>query len=246
MRNTALSSAEVIVPLLINTLSPRSVVDVGCGEGAWLSVFARAGIGRILGFDGDHVDGERLLIPRNCFVARDLSEPFVVDEPFDLAVSLEVGEHLPESVAKSFTASLARLAPVVLFSAAIPGQGGTNHVNEQWPLFWAKQFADSDFDCFDVLRQSIWDNDQVAWWYRQNVLLFARRGSSAWLTLSRTSKPGTPSSLIHPILWINTHGEFSRLYSLSSNPDLRLSFVHIVRALRRRLLKMITSKREQI
>src|SRR4030095_14542739 len=79
VRSTSLSSAEVIVPLLINTLSPRSVVDVGCGEGAWLSVFARAGVRRILGFDGDHVDGERLLIPRNCFVARDLSQPFVVD-----------------------------------------------------------------------------------------------------------------------------------------------------------------------
>lgn len=131
LREGARSSARAVVPLVMRMLAPASVVDVGCGLGTWLAVFAENGISDFLGIDGSYVDPLRLEIPRGRFLPHDLSTPLRLDRRFDLAVSLEVAEHLPGSAAETCVGSLAELAPLVLFSAAIPFQGGTNHVNEQ-------------------------------------------------------------------------------------------------------------------
>lgn len=133
-------SAQHVVPLVSSLIHPSSVVDVGCGSGAWLDVFRKHGASRILGLDGYNVDPAWLCIPQDCFRALDLSKPFQVAEVFDLAVCLEVAEHLPKDAAPGFIQSLARLAPGVLFSAAVPLQGGTHHVNEQWPGYWQDLF----------------------------------------------------------------------------------------------------------
>lgn len=236
VRNTSLPSAAEIVPPLVASLSPRSVVDVGCGEGAWLSVFARENVGRILGIDGDYVNQDRLLIPRDCFMARDLSKRFALNERFDLAISLEVAEHLPESAARPFTASLSGLAPAILFSAGVPGQGGTEHINEQWPSYWAALFAECEFDCFDFLRQKFWNDDRIAWWYRQNVLLFAKRGSVGWQCLAKICDPGAPADLIHPALWTTMQQQLVHAKALAHDLGLKLSVVHILRAIMRRFL----------
>jgi hypothetical protein len=237
VQRTSTPSAEVIVPMVMNMLSPRSVVDVGCGEGAWLSVFAQKGVDRILGIDGEYVARDRLLIPTDRFQSRDLTQPFAVNEEFDMAVSLEVGEHLPENKVGTLVSSLGSLAPVILFSAAIPGQGGTRHVNEQWPSYWADQFVAIGFDCFDVLRQRLWKDDRITWWYRQNLLLFARRDSVAWSVLSKISDPGRPADLIHPELWNSTQRSLAHVKAAADDPGLKLSLLHVLRALRRRLFK---------
>lgn len=173
MRGGARMSAEIIVPLVLQKLTVRSVVDVGCGDGTWLSVFSKCGVGEILGIDGAYVQSDTLQIPASFFEARDLSKPFTLPRTFDLAVSLEVAEHLPPDSATWFVESLTRLAPVVLFSAAIPQQGGNRHVNEQWPEIWASHFQSHNFLPVDFIRKQIWRNDAVDWWYAQNTLLFA-------------------------------------------------------------------------
>jgi SAM-dependent methyltransferase len=122
-----------VVPTVLRLVQPEPVVDVGCGDGAWLSVFRELGVNHRFGLDGDYVDRRLLQIPQDQFSATDLSLPFRLPCTFDLAVSLEVAEHLPPQSAEDFVDSLTRLAPVVLFSAAIPLQGGTHHLNEQWP-----------------------------------------------------------------------------------------------------------------
>jgi SAM-dependent methyltransferase len=165
-------SAEIIVPIVLRFVPAKSVIDVGCGVGAWLAVFQEQGVKDILGIDGDYVDARQLQIPRASFIARDLSRPLHLERTFDLAVSLEVAEHLPPESASSLVASLTALAPVVLFSAAIPWQGGTHHVNEQWPDYWANQFLRHGYVPVDVIRPSIWQNSGVDWWYAQNTLLF--------------------------------------------------------------------------
>lgn len=235
LRQTSGPSANVTVSLVVKILRPQSVVDIGCGEGAWLNAFAREGVKKILGIDGDYVRQDRLLIPPECFQTRDLAQPFTVDERFDLAVSLEVAEHLPESYARFFASSLASLAPAILFSAAIPGQGGTQHINEQWPSYWAALFSSCGFDCFDFLRQRLWDDERIAWWYRQNVLLFAKRGSDAWATLSKISEPSAPAGLIHPALWDAAQRVLFHVKAHAEDPGLKLSVVHVFRALKRRL-----------
>jgi SAM-dependent methyltransferase len=165
-------SAQHVVPLVSSLIHPTSVVDVGCGSGAWLDVFRKHGAGRILGLDGYNVDPAWLCIPQGCFRAVDLSQPFQVAEFFDLAVCLEVAEHLPKQSAPGFIQSLARLAPVVLFSAALPLQGGTHHVNEQWPAYWQDLFEKQGYRMLDLIRKEIWTKPEIRFWYRQNIFLF--------------------------------------------------------------------------
>ena len=191
----ALRSARRVVPRVLEIVRPARVVDVGCGQGAWLSVFREHGVEEVLGVDGEWVDPERLLIPRERFRHRDLRQPLDLEGPFDLAVSLEVAEHLPPESADGFVDSLGRLAPVVLFSAAIPCQGGVGHLNEQWPDYWAERFARRGFVAADVLRRELWEDGEVAWWYAQNALLFVKEERLAELPgLAATP----PARLVHP------------------------------------------------
>jgi SAM-dependent methyltransferase len=184
----SLKSASVVVPLVTELVRPRSVVDVGCGVGTWLWQFKNHGADRILGMDGDYIDPSSLLIPSDCFRAVDLNHPVASEETFDLAVCLEVAEHLPKAGAERLIGFLCERAPVVLFSAAVPMQGGTHHVNEQWPEYWEALFARHGYERIDAIRKFIWKNSEVEWWYRQNTFLFVRRdctGSYACLAECR-------------------------------------------------------------
>lgn len=167
-------SAEEVVPIVLELIQPQSVVDVGCGTGTWLAVFQQHGVEDVLGIDGDYVDRQLLEIPTANFLPYDLTTPLTLDRPFDLAISLEVGEHLPLDRAATFVASLTQLAPVILFSAAIPFQGGENHINEQWLNFWATLFQAQGYVAIDAIRNRIWQNENVDFWYAQNILMFAR------------------------------------------------------------------------
>ena len=167
-------SAKEIVPLVFEFIRPQSVIDVGCGTGTWLSAFDEYGVKDFLGIDGDHVRKDMLQIPTERFLALDLTKPFHLDRQFDLVISLEVAEHLPRECAGTFIGSLTELAPVALFSAAIPFQGGTDHVNEQWPSYWAERFREKEYLAVDCLRERVWQNENVAWFYAQNMLIFVR------------------------------------------------------------------------
>src|SRR5918999_372999 len=160
-------SAEIIIPLVLALVKPQSVIDVGCGVGTWLSVFKKLGVEDVFGIDGEHVDRSMLEIPGEQFLALDLSRPIQIDRQFDLVVSLEVAEHLPKQCAKTFVESLTKLGSVSLFSAAIPFQGGTCHVNEQWPDYWANYFRENDYEVIDCIRKRVWQNDKIEWWYSQ-------------------------------------------------------------------------------
>ena len=166
-------SAHDVMPLVLDLIQPRSVVDVGCGTGAWLAACQRHGIADILGIDGDYTDPDRLQFPAQNFLPCDLRRPLRLNRRFDLVISLEVAEHLPAACAHDFITSLTRLGPAVLFSAAIPGQFGTGHLNEQWPEYWAALFQQHGYQVIDCIRPLIWRNERVAWWYRQNIMLFA-------------------------------------------------------------------------
>jgi SAM-dependent methyltransferase len=170
----ALQSARIIVPILVELIAPTSVIDFGCGSGAWLKAFQESGITRLLGLDSHDLNESRLLIDPTCFRRVDLARRVPCVEPFDLALCLEVAEHLPKGSAERLVAELARTAPVILFSAALPRQGGTHHVNEQWPWYWEREFARHSYLRLDPLRRLIlWDR-RVSWCYRQNLFLFVR------------------------------------------------------------------------
>jgi len=193
----AWSSARTVVPLVLEHVPADSVVDVGCATGVWLAVFREHGVTRVLGLDGDYVERSGLHIPTECFRPVDLSRPFTCDGRFDLAVSLEVAEHLPKASAAGFVASLCQLAPIVLFSAAVPGQRGRHHVNEQWPEYWRQLFAEHGFRMFDPLRPLVWHNDEVAYYYRQNMFLFVSEAALvAYPQLARLPEVKDASALL--------------------------------------------------
>jgi SAM-dependent methyltransferase len=200
-REGARRSAGVVIPLLLKLVPAQSVVDVGCGQGTWLSVFRERGIEDIYGIDGDYIDREKLEIPSDHFCPRDLSRPLRMGRTFDLAVSLEVAEHLPGEAAEVFVESLTRLAPAILFSAAAPYQGGTHHVNEQWPAYWAERFGRRGYLPVDCLRRRLWENPQVDWWYAQNAFLYVDQCLlEANLALKQEYETAGPGALplVHP------------------------------------------------
>ena len=63
------SSAKEIVPLVLELVRPRSVIDIGCGIGTWLSVFVELGINDVYGIDGAHIDRKKLEIPEERFLS---------------------------------------------------------------------------------------------------------------------------------------------------------------------------------
>lgn len=166
-------SAEVIVPKFNQLIQPTSVVDVGCGKGWFLAEFIKHGVTDVAGIDGTAPDG--LAIDDTLYAQTDLTQPWPLARTFDLALCLEVAEHLPETAAAEFIRRLCLLAPVVLFSAAIPMQGGEGHVNERWPEYWKCLFGDHGYVGSGWPRIDLWGDERVAAYYRQNLLLFVDR-----------------------------------------------------------------------
>ncbi|MBY0526617.1 MAG: class I SAM-dependent methyltransferase [Gemmataceae bacterium] len=197
-------SADAIVPLLLDLVGPRSVIDIGCGIGTWLSVFLRHGVTDIHGVDGPWVGEAALHIPRTCFRQHDLEKPVNLGRRFDLVTSFEVAEHLAPSAAESFVRTLTALGDVVAFSAAIPDQGGVEHVNEQWPSYWAERFQELDYVAIDGVRPRVWHNADIWWWYRQNLLIYVRRSCLARYPKLLDAATEMPLSLVHPELFAKT------------------------------------------
>jgi SAM-dependent methyltransferase len=165
-------SAAVVVPLVLSLLPVRSVIDVGCGVAPWAAEFLANGVTEVMGVDGDYVDRLQLRIPGDQFVACDLTKPLRFDRTFDLAVCLEVAEHLPPSRAEGLAKDLTSLAPCVLFSAAIPGPTGTNHINSQFLPYWVELFQRQGYEAIDPIRSRIWGNESVEWFYQQDTVMF--------------------------------------------------------------------------
>jgi SAM-dependent methyltransferase len=176
----AVRSAQRAVPELAAVVPIRNVVDFGCGQGAWLSVWAAAGA-TVIGVDGPYVDRRSLLIDPGDFRAADLSASIDLGRQFDLVQSLEVAEHLPPSKAAQFVETLTAHGACVLFSAAVPGQGGENHLNEQPLGYWRAIFRERGYCAVDYLRPLICHDPAIARWYRCNIMMYVREDAVASL-----------------------------------------------------------------
>ncbi len=190
IRAGAQSSAVVLADLVVERFAPSSVVDVGCGEG-WLVHELRSRNVKAFGVDGDDVGADLVL---------DLTAPPYPEldgAPFDLAVCLEVAEHVDEANAGDLVGWLCDLAPVVAFSAAIPGQGGQGHVNERPPAYWVDLFAQRGLAGSGALRTELWDDERIEAWYRQNLLVFADPKVLKRVGLDQDGCP----YIVHPGIW---------------------------------------------
>lgn len=203
---TADRSQELILAAL-NALMPlQSAVDFGTGRGAWLKAAMVRGIADVRGYDIPEIPVEQRQFPAECFFPADLGRPVTVGRRFDLAISTEVAEHLPHEHAATFVANVASAADLVLFSAAIPYQGGAGHVNENWVEYWVKRFAAQGFDCFDFLRMQFWNEAAIRSYYRQNLLVFARGAATQALREAGHAPNPQAPSLVHPEQYLKAVG----------------------------------------
>jgi hypothetical protein len=192
------SSASAVLTQFFKYYQPKSVVDFGCGLGHWLHVCEQLGAESIRGYDGHYVDTEALKIPQSAFTRHDFETQLVTDKHYDLAISIEVGEHLPEEKAAVFVKSITDAADVIVFSAAAPYQGGVNHFNERPPSYWAGLFKDCGYVCFDFLRTELWDHADVNCVHAQNILVFAAEDAKGIFESEGFAVEQVPQLKYHP------------------------------------------------
>ncbi len=174
------------------------VIDVGCGVGTFLRAAKALGATHITGLDGEWVNPSELVISSEAFISVDLSTPTPMNETYDLAINLEVAEHLPKESAEHFIKWLCNLAPVILFSAAIPGQGGVGHQNEAWLSYWVVLFEKQGYRPLDLIRPEIWADQNIYFWYRQNTLIFIKNDKP-----KRIRDTNIAIDIVHPELYMS-------------------------------------------
>ena len=204
-----------IVPFLLDIFEVKSVIDIGCGTGTWLKIFKEHGVKEIVGVDGDYLDKSQLEVPKSVFYAKNLEESLGINKKYDMALSLEVAEHLSHQVANQFVNDLCSLSDIIVFSAAVPHQGGQNHINEQSTSYWIAKFEKNGFQLHDIIRPKFWNNNNVDWWYKQNVLIFSK--VEFYNEKLRKYPSFYGNELIHPTLFKNrTHESANRYAEIKS------------------------------
>lgn len=189
-------SEKIILSLIMKSFKVETMVDFGCAVGRWCREGKNLGMAEVLGIDGYYVDSEALVIDKNEFLAADLGECIELNKKYDLAVSLEVAEHLPEEMSDTFVDNLARASNLILFSAAVVGQGGDFHVNEQPLSYWKEKFRKRGYHMLDCLRPLIWNNNEVLPMYRQNCVIFSKYGTD-----DHTTNNNCIVDFIHPKIY---------------------------------------------
>lgn len=177
-----------------------SVVDFGCGNGTWLRVVKDLYKASILGID-NQTYREDFLIAKNEYLEQDLAISSYTYDRYDLALCLEVAEHMDESSCLSLITKLTKCSDRVLFSAAIPGQGGNSHINEQWPDYWMNKFRVHDFYPIDIIRPIVWNNPKIHFYYRQNIVLFCRKSDPLYQQHLAVPQLLSFHSIVHPELF---------------------------------------------
>lgn len=185
------TSADAILSYV--DVSGKRVVDFGCGRGDWLKSAAEKGAIEILGLDSYALDAAQPLSIPTKYV--DLTKPIVLEHRFDIALCLEVGEHLEAEYAENLVDSLVHAAPIIVFSAAVPGQGGVHHVNEQPPIYWHRLFKKHQYKCFDF-RSKIWEDERIQPWYRMGVLVYVHQ--DIVVDAIQSYYTSSPLHLVHP------------------------------------------------
>lgn len=223
-----LTGAERGLGHILGDWTPASLLDVGCGPGAWVLAARRRGVTDVVGVDGVvEGGGESSEGERGRMLQRDLSAPLQLDRTFDVAICLEVAEHLDASHAETLVASLCRHSNLVFFSAACPQQFGHHHVNCQWPVYWQLLFNAYGYVCTDAPRDEMWNDEDVEPWYRQNLMRCEKDPLFA-------GKEPRVLSRIHPSML-----PYLTLGSLSEVEDARLPMTWYLRQVGRAAFKKL-------
>lgn len=230
----SLGSARVVLGHLSSLWRPNSVLDIGCGRGAWLAAWRELGVDDLLGIDGPWNRQDMLVDAQVPFRAENLEAPVDPGRRFDLAMSIEVVEHLSPVAGAAVVRSLTAAADVVLFSAAFTGQGGVNHIHERYHSYWGGLFAALGYGVHDLLRPRFWGDARVQPWHRANIFLFVKEGHPLAVRLAHAGVSQLRDlafmDCVHPWLY-----ERSRPGTLAFRDHMRELLPSLARAFKRRL-----------
>jgi hypothetical protein len=162
----------------------RVYADVGAGSGAFAAeaqrrehdvmAYERSRVGRLL--------ARRQGVQCRPFDLR-LEPAALVASPADLVYCFEVAEHLPPHLGDRLIRFLTSVGPVVVFTAAQPGQGGAGHLNEQPREYWAERFAVHGFvervELSRRLRDAFVERGVEGPWFARNVAVYEGPGRRA-------------------------------------------------------------------
>lgn len=165
----------ILAQAIVDVLSPVDAIDIGCGIGVLMAELLERSVDAT-GVEGLWLEDSAVVCSPERFQRVDLENAFDLGRRYDLCLSIEVAEHLETERAPGFVADLCRLSDAVVFSAAIPGQGGKGHKNEQWQSYWAAYFADHGYAPYDAFRPGFWKDTSLLPWFRQNVILYLKEG----------------------------------------------------------------------
>jgi SAM-dependent methyltransferase len=172
-REARISNATKCLKLVCDVVPLGHVVDFGCGIGAWLYAAETLGAGSVLGIEGTWIHEADTIVSKAKIQVADLAtDPPFFAKQFDLAMAIEVAEHLPEKSADKFCRSLVSAADRILFSAAVPGQPGIGHINLQPLPYWVSKFWALGYAPIELIRPYIADDKSIYWWLRQNLVMF--------------------------------------------------------------------------
>lgn len=222
-RDESRRSADAVTPVLMEWFAPKSVLDVGCGVGTWCASFERQGVPVVTGLDGPWVDKKALQMKPEGFVSFDFAaapKPYAPPLPqkrYDLAISFEFLEHVAHAHAPAVVEFMTGASDLIVSGAAIPGQGGRHHVNEQWPSYWSELFAARGFETFDCVRPVIAHQPGIEAWYVQNPILYAKSpiapALKAKLDAAVLAALAKPAPWVHPALYAGVKKKLNKRLS---------------------------------
>lgn len=198
-------SARILAKFILKEFSPKTLIDFGCGNGELcFELQQKLGRDNVTGIDTQNaLDFGKNNKDIN-FIAFDLTSKFEIQEKLDIAVCLEVAEHLDSKYAKMMIGNLVNASNLVIFSAAIPGQGGHQHLNEQEPMYWAKLFWENGFVLKQDPRRKLRKKFRLAPWYKQNILIFGKAEDGEEFVKPRT--------IYHPLIFASKRNQLQRVY----------------------------------
>lgn len=201
VREACKRSAAAVLPMVFeHTGTPQAVLDVGAGEGWWSTTAHDLDVGNVLALDVDAALPEPAWWIEAWDAESRVPLPHCMDGRWPLALCLEMAEHVTPAAGDYLVSELCHIADVVLWSAAIPGQTGDGHINEQWPAYWQERFLHHGYMLIDPFRDRLWEQADVEPWYRQNLLLAIPVPHRGDVDL----RP--PRALIDPVTWAYHRG----------------------------------------
>lgn len=171
------ANAHKVLKPVFNILGvPASLLDIGGGAGSWCATAKDLGVQRVCLVDACPPNQVIPELSHDEQVQANLEAGIPNMGRFDLAICIEVIEHLTDDAANRLIGQMASCTNFVLFSAAIPGQGGIGHISERFHDYWHAKFSLFQFETYDVVRPMLISSSDIASIHRQNLFLYAKKG----------------------------------------------------------------------